>query len=1136
MLRRALPSLAPRSARTIFGLARARMAANKRWVFALALGMLTAAVLLSIAPIYHRAMVDLGLRSAVTERLVAPTGPDGLLPYDDPAIQQPEVGLSRTEAARAPVVGEEATTFAQSIETEQQARLGWLATSYGKYTRLSRIMGSRPGEPERPFAETYVQSLEGWEKRVRVVDGTLPGPTPAGADLEVAISHRSSELAGLVPGQRFQLNMPCGSLLEECENRPEPITVVVAAVVEPLVPLDPFWAAGPASYLEPTFLMEAPGLLLPVLLPIEQFNTVLTHLPEGTTGYRSWYSFTYPERLTRGTVNRALVEIEELEDLVAPREGVAFSPMGNTVREFEKEADHQRAPLAILLLEIAAIALFYLILVASAVLDRQSREISLLRSRGTSGGQVLLSFLFEALIIGFAVTLLAPLVAAGMVAVLGVTPIFEGVTDGELLDVTLLPSAFLFAAGGALLGILAIMAPAAIASRRGLVSQRQAESRPGKPFFQRYFLDVAFVAIALLLLWELNERGSVYEPSSTGGVSSDPLLLASPALIVFAGALIFLRFYPIVLRGLAWVAMRGPGVSPGMGISTVVRRPGQYGQLALLLLMAVAVGTFAASYSATTDRSQEDRALFESGVEFRAGDSDATLGTIGSRADAGLAELPYQETATAVMRTEANVSLSGSGGRSLQLLGVDPEIAGDMLWYRDDFADSSLDGVLGPLRTNGNLPGIEVPGVPVSFSVWVYLPEERQATSLWARFQDAAGNTPLVDLGNLEFEGWQELTGQLESPTGEITAPVRLTAIILSSPPIRGALGADNSMTFDDFAVTDSSGTKTIVEDFEAATPTWQPLLTSSVNTDTLESSTDQKHGGARAAKVTFGQASSNTRRGFFPSSDRFPIPIAASEQLLGQLGLGEGGRAVLLVGDVPVPVQVHSTYRLFPTLPSEEGPSAVISRDELSSWLRTWSISGTRVELNEVWATFQPGVTDEQREELARILEERPFGLTQSVDREGLFAEIDADPLLAAGGTGILAVGFGAALILLGAAAAVVLFTDAERRRPEFAVMRALGFSRGQTARMLALEYGLLVVYGIALGAILGRQLGDRMLSFLNVNEQGDRVEPEFILETDWMLLGASALVIVVAFAVTLGVVVAIARRLNAGQVLRTD
>ncbi|MEX1102915.1 MAG: hypothetical protein WED87_01615, partial [Dehalococcoidia bacterium] len=419
----------------------------------------------------------------------------------------------------------------------------------------------------------------------------------------------------------------------------------------------------------------------------------------------------------------------------------------------------------------------------------------------------------------------APFIAGAIISFLGVTPIFEEVTGGDPLDVTILPSAFLFSIGGALLGILALMAPAAIAARRGIVSQRQAETRPGKPFFQRYFLDFAFTAIALLLLWELNERGSVYEPSSTGGVTSDPILLASPALIVFAGAMIFLRFYPIILRGLGWLAFRGPGVSASMGISHLVRRPGQYGQLALLLLMAVSVGTFAASYSATTDRSLEDRADFESGVEFRGFSDDGTMGSNGPRTDAQLGELPFQQTATAVIRTTANVSLSGGSGRNVQLLGINPDAAAGMLWFRDDFADTSLDGVLFPLRRDDALNGIEAPGVPLTFHAWVYVPEIRESTTLWARLEDAAGTPFLVDLDSLDFTGWQELSGPIEPIGTTLEAPYRLTALIFSAPPSRGIAGTDNSIVFDDFAVTDAAGNKTVIEDFESATPTWQTIV-----------------------------------------------------------------------------------------------------------------------------------------------------------------------------------------------------------------------------------------------------------------------------------------------------------------------
>jgi hypothetical protein len=61
-------------------------------------------------------------------------------------------------------------------------------------------------------------------------------------------------------------------------------------------------------------------------------------------------------------------------------------------------------------------------------------------------------------------------------------------------------------------------------------------------------------------------------------------------------------------------------------------------------------------------------------------------------------------------------------------------------------------------------------------------------------------------------------------------------------------------------------------------------------------------------------------------------------------------------------------------------------------------------------------------------------------------------------------------------------------------------------------------------------------MLTFLNVTEEGEHVEPGFILETDWLLLAGSALVIIVSFAITLGVVLALARRTPAAQSLRTE
>jgi putative ABC transport system permease protein len=584
-------------------------------------------------------------------------------------------------------MGDDAAAFRN--ETGRASRSGPGGCDSGADLRPGVILSTRPEDPARPFAEAHLQSLPGWEERVHVVDGRLP--QAGGEEMEVVISERGSMLSHLAPGDTVRLALACDEGDQACQANPRAVTARVAGVVAPIWDEDPFWASGWPTYLEPAYVESNPGLILPLLTPTASFTAAMRELGPPVQGASAWYMFTLPERLSRGNINGALADVEQLNKDVSGQQGIAFSPLRHVIGQFQRESDHQRAPLTILLLELSGIALFYLVLVGSAVMDRQAREIALLRSRGTSTAQVVASHVVEAAIIGAATVVLAPLLAAAAISLLGLTPVFDKVSHGDRLPVTVLPSAVGFAALGALLGVLAVAVPAWVAARRGLVAQRQAEARPSKPFFQRFYLDVAFAGIALLLLWELRERGSVYTPSATGGVTTDPLLLASPALLVFAVGMLFLRIYPLVLRGIAWLVSRGPGTSSTMALAYLVRRPGQYGQLALLLLVAVAVGTFAASYTSTTDRSLEDRAAFESGVAFRAGSGDdaGKLGNSGTGADAEIQGLDGVDRASAVMRISGDLSLSGDRGRSVQLLAVDAPAASEMLWFRDDFADVS---------------------------------------------------------------------------------------------------------------------------------------------------------------------------------------------------------------------------------------------------------------------------------------------------------------------------------------------------------------------------------------------------------------------------------------------------------------
>ena len=125
---------------------------------------------------------------------------------------------------------------------------------------------------------------------------------------------------------------------------------------------------------------------------------------------------------------------------------------------------------------------------------------------------------------------------------------------------------------------------------------------------------------------------------------------------------------------------------------------------------------------------------------------------------------------------------------------------------------------------------------------------------------------------------------------------------------------------------------------------------------------------------------------------------------------------------------------------------------------------------------------------------------------------------------------------MLVAAALMVSLFMSIRRRRVEFAVLRAIGLRRQQIVVALFVEYMLVAFVGIVVGAVSGLILGNQMLSFLEFTETGTRVEPPFILQTDWFMVGIGVGVILLVFVLALVAARGFLARNSDSTALRTE
>jgi ABC-type lipoprotein release transport system permease subunit len=1108
-----------------------RTRANWRLMAVLTLGVLVAATLLAAAPIYARAMADLGVTFAIRDRLER-------IPATTVQVLDREIGT------------EDGRRLQDAISRRTEERVGWFAGERERHVNGPKLaLQTDPAAPVEKLTLIQAWYVTGIGPNLRIVEGRLPQPQsgPDGPVLEFALSPAAAQRSGLKVGDQ----VPLLERFDDCAREkprmdappPPPCHATVGlrypmqgrfvGIVEPADPDSSFWVTTPPVLFSPYDQGLETGRVLPALTDPQGFDQVIGARFPAYHADMEWWVFADPSRLSRANYLRARDDIRALRSDMSLLGGFAYSPLEDTLTNFNRDLSYQQTPLLILLLQIAGIGMFYGACMGMMVVVGEAAEIALLRSRGAGTLQLLGVYALEGLIIGAPVVLIAPLLATGVTALLGKLPAFHRVTDGATLPVSLVPSSLLYAALGTALSLLMLIGAAFLAARSTGVTVRRQAARPSSPFFLRYYLDLAIVGLAALLLWELHERGSVFKPGNAGGLSSDPLLLISPALLTLGAAALVLRFYPLALRLAQALVGRMAGVPVSLGLRQVVRNAGQYTRLALLLMMAVAVGTFAASYSSTAERSFRDRAAFESGVDMR-----ATLSETGGQTDAELAaalgQFPGVQQATPVLRAPMQLATPGDSRADMQVLGVDPDAAADLLWFRSDLADVPLRDLLAPLR--GPAPfGRPLPGAPTTLSVWVNPVEARDLTTLYARVRDVNGTLSTVELGKLDFTGWRQLTGQLTGEFRPVLAPPVSLVSIIGSIPANVNIRQTAPIYLDDITVNGPDGEQ-VVEDFEstvrwAVAPVRVPLR-GQPESDEFKIVTEDHHGGAAAGRIVFRPGVIPGTRGIYATDLLTPIPVIAAPSFTALTGAGVGARTMVEINGTLVPVVVRGTARLLPTIDAGT-PFLIANRAQLTAWLAAFT-DITVPRPNEAWFQLKPGA---DRAAVQQELLTSPYRMTGVVDREKVLASVNANPLIAAGGSGILLVASAGVFALIAAALLVSLVTSVQRRRTEFAVLRSMGVSRGQILRLLAFEYALVAALGLVAGIVLGRAVGTRMLSFLEVTPAGDTVVPPFILQTNWLAVTVAAGVIVLTFA--LGMVLStgwVLRQVNAQALRATE
>jgi putative ABC transport system permease protein len=246
----------------------------------------------------------------------------------------------------------------------------------------------------------------------------------------------------------------------------------------------------------------------------------------------------------------------------------------------------------------ALLALGLAYLAALGTVERDRRELALLRARGASRRQLLGMAATESAIVG----LLGGLLGAG-ISFLAVALLIEGsvgLNASRAASVVVVCTVLAFAGG-----MVARLGTGLRALSETVAAGRRGTQGGGVPLWRRLYLDFAALAVSGLIYWLTASTGfsAVVNPDSNPTLSLSIYMFFAPALLWIGATLLLVR-----LRGTVFsaIARRLPGGKRGASrrsflLASASRRGPAINRglifVGLLLAFGVSLGVFAATYN-----------------------------------------------------------------------------------------------------------------------------------------------------------------------------------------------------------------------------------------------------------------------------------------------------------------------------------------------------------------------------------------------------------------------------------------------------------------------------------------------------------------------------------------------------------
>ncbi len=357
---------------------------------------------------------------------------------------------------------------------------------------------------------------------------------------------------------------------------------------------------------------------------------------------------------------------------------------------FLKKQTRIEATLFILQVPVLILLAAFLFMISGQMYDMERNEISVIKSRGSSSGQIFRLYLYQSLFLTLLGTLGGIPLGVLFCRMLGSARNFlEFSVRGQMepvwsIDVLL----YCLAAMGACVLIMTL--PALKHSRLTIVKLKQQKAAKKRAWWEKCFLDVICLAVALYGYYNYSRHQVALVENVLKGEPLDPLLYISSSLFIVGMGLLFLRLQPLLVKVIYTLGRRFWRPAGYASFMEIIKNGRKQQFIMLFMILTISLGMFHATVACTILQNALANAEYLDGVDViirevwntNASANGQTMGELRYYEPdySKYAALSSARSYTRVLRDEKAYVSKGSEQQPVTLLGIHTKEFGENTW------------------------------------------------------------------------------------------------------------------------------------------------------------------------------------------------------------------------------------------------------------------------------------------------------------------------------------------------------------------------------------------------------------------------------------------------------------------------